>query len=221
MSTHAETDRVVFILDRAGPTRDALTRLLLEAGWRVRTCEAAEEFLRAPQAAVPTCLVLNAVLDDCCGLELQRVLADCRPHLQLVFFAASAEVAAGVRAMKAGAVDFLALPLDERELSAAVDEAIRRSGAALARDAELRMLGKSYASLSGREREVMALVTSGLLNKQAGGRLGISEITVKAHRGQVMRKMNARSFAELVNKANRLGLEAAPYRESRPFAFGG
>jgi FixJ family two-component response regulator len=157
--------------------------------------------------------VLDAALADMCGFELQARLASEWPHVAIVFVAADASSAMAVRAIKAGAVDFLTLPLDDSELLRAVDEAVAHSDGVLRRDAEMRALGNSYASMSCRERQVMALVTTGLLNKQVGGKLGISEITVKAHRGQVMRKMNARSFPDLVNKAARLKLHLKPLRE--------
>jgi FixJ family two-component response regulator len=217
MSSHAESSPVVFVLNSASATRRSLEALFRASGWRTEAYETAREFLRRPREFVPSCLVLDVVLADMCGLELQKQLAGSWPHLAIVFVAAGAETAAGVRAIKLGAVDFLTLPLEERQVLRATDEAIKRSDVALTRDAELRALGKSYASLSGREREVMALVTAGLMNKQVGDRLGISEITVKAHRGQVMRKMNARSFADLINKAAKLGPELRTSQASERF----
>ena len=209
MSSYAEIDPVVFILDSDSATREPLRTLMGASGWRMQTYTSAVDFLGSPCESRPSCLVLNAVLSDMCGLELQRLLADSRPHLAIVFIAARADVAAGVRAMKSGAVDFLSTPLADHEIVGAVNDAIERSRTWLARAAELQTLSKNYATLSCREREVMALVTSGLLNKQAGGKLGISEITVKAHRGHAMRKMDARNFADLVNKANKLRSEMA------------
>jgi len=215
MSSHAEICPVVFILNSAGATRRSLEVLLGASGWHTETYKSAREFLCRPHEFGPSCLVLDAALVDMCGLELQKRLAGSRPDMAIVFVTAGADVAAGVRAIKSGAVDFLTMPLDEAEVLHAVDEAIERSSAALARDAALRRLREDYASLSCREREVMALVTSGLLNKQVGSRLGISEITVKAHRGKVMRKMKSRSFAELVNKAGELDLHY-PQRADAP-----
>ena len=217
MSSHLETGAVVFILNSAGATRQFLEELFGASGWRTEAYNSAREFLCRPHESVPSCLVLDAVLVDMCGFELQRRLAGTRPHLPILFVAAGAQVAAGVRAMKSGAVDFLTMPLDKGEVLRAVDEAIKRSSAALRHDAELRILSKSYASLSRREREVMTLVTSGLLNKQVGDRLGISETTVKAHRGRAMTKMNARSFADLVKKAQGLNLESNLSQGSGPF----
>lgn len=217
MSSHADSSPVVFVLNSARATRRRLEALLRGAGWRTEAYETGHDFLRRPSEVVPSCLVLDAVLVDMCGLVLQAQLAGRSPHLAIVFVAADAGIGTVVRAIKTGAVDFLTLPIKEREVLRVTDEAIKRSAVVLTGEAESRTLAKNYASLTCREQEVMALVSSGLLNKQVGGILGISEITVKAHRGQVMRKMDARSFADLVNKASKLGLDLKNSEISRRF----
>ena len=161
-----------------------------------------------PRATVPCCLVLDVTLPGLNGLELQQQLAE-RTDMPIIFITGYGEVPMTVRAMKAGAVEFLTKPLKDDVLLDAIRGAIERSRAALRQESERRVLRSCYASLTPREREVMALVVSGLLNKQVGGELGISEITVKAHRGQMIRKMKADSFPDLVTMAARLGLRTA------------
>lgn len=212
MALHPEP--VVLVLHSLAAMRQSIEASLRASGWCTQAHQSASDFLRRSFGPIPACLVLDAALADMCGFELQTRLAADWPHVAIVFVAANASPAMAVRAIKSGAVDFLTLPLDDSELLRAVDEAVAHSDGVLRRNAEMRTLGQSYASMSCRERQVMALVTTGLLNKQVGGKLGISEITVKAHRGQVMRKMNARSFPDLVNKAARLKLELKPLRES-------
>jgi FixJ family two-component response regulator len=182
--------------------------LISTAGWQPETFASAQEFLARRQPTVPCCLVLDVTLPGLNGLELQRQLAD-RTDMPIIFITGHSNVPMTVQAMKAGAVEFLTKPFKADVMLEAVRGALERSRAVLHRDSELRRLRECYESLTPREREVMALVVSGLLNKQVGGELGISEITVKAHRGQVMRKMKAGSLPELVTMAARLGLQSA------------
>ena len=200
---------IVYVVDDDVSVRESLELLIKHAGWKPESCASAQEFLSRPRVAVPSCLVLDVSLPGLNGLELQQRLAD-RTDLPIIFITGYGDVPMTVRAMKAGAVEFLTKPFRDDVLLSAIRGAIDRSRAALRRDAERRALRKGYASLTPREREVMALVVSGLLNKQVGGELGISEITVKAHRGQVMRKMGAASLPDLVTMAARLGLLSAP-----------
>src|ERR671917_668720 len=198
---------IVFVVDDDISVREALELLLKEAGWQPRMFESAQGFLDHPRATGPSCLVLDVTLPDLNGLELQKQLAD-RHDMPIIFITGYGDVPMSVQAMKAGAVEFLTKPFKDDVLLGAIRNSIERSRAALGQEAALRVLLDRYASLTGREREVMTLVVSGLLNKQVGGKLGISEITVKAHRGQVMRKMKAGSLAALVNMD--AGLRLAP-----------
>jgi FixJ family two-component response regulator len=194
---------MVFVVDDDVSVRESLELLTRSVGWRVETFVSAADFLAYPRTSVPCCLVLDVSLPDLNGLELQQRLDD-RPELPIVFITGHGDIPMSVRAMKAGAIEFLTKPFKADALLDAVRGAIERSTAALSRERELKTLRESYAALSRREREVMALVVSGKLNKQVGGELGISEITVKAHRGRVMRKMNAGSVADLVKMAGKL-----------------
>jgi FixJ family two-component response regulator len=200
---------IVFVVDDDVSVRESLEVLIRCAGWRAETFTSAEEFLSRPRALGPSCLVLDVSLPDLNGLDLQkRVTAD-RIDMPIIFITAYGDVPMSVQAMKAGAAEFLTKPFGDDVLLNAIRNAIDCSQTALAHEAETRALRDCYASLSRREREVMALVVSGRLNKQVGGELDISEITVKAHRGQVMRKMKADSLADLVNMAARLRAPAA------------
>ncbi len=198
---------IVCVVDDDISVRESLEGLIGTAGWRSETFASAQEFLSRSRATVPSCLVLDVTLPGLDGLELQKRLGD-RTDLPIVFITGHGDIPMSVRAMKAGAVEFLTKPFKDDALLDAISAAIERSRAALRQDSETRALRECYASLTAREREVMALVVAGLLNKQVGGELGISEITVKAHRGKVMRKMKADSLADLVTMAARLGLRA-------------
>jgi FixJ family two-component response regulator len=201
---------IVFVVDDDISVRESLELLIRSEGWQPETFESAQEFLAHPRALVPSCLVLDVSLPGLNGLELQKRVAVERTDMPIIFITGFGDVPMTVQAMKAGAVEFLTKPFGDNVLLSAIRHALDRSHSALGREAEMQVLRDCYASLTRREREVMTLVVSGLLNKQVGGELGISEITVKAHRGQVMQKMKAASFADLVKKAARLGLAPAP-----------
>jgi FixJ family two-component response regulator len=195
---------IVFVVDSDASVRESLEQLINAAGWRAETFASAQEFLARPRSFVPSCLILDVTLPDLSGLELQERIATERTDMPIIFLTGIADVAMTVRAMKRGALEFLTKPFDAELLVIVIQQAIRRSEIALGRENQLHALRAVYGSLTQREREVMTLVVSGLPNKVVGGELGISEITVKAHRGSVMRKMKADSFANLVNMAARL-----------------
>lgn len=192
---------VIFVVDDDLSVRQALEQLIRSEGWQPETFQSAREFLTRPRPLVPSCLILDLALPDLNGLELQKIIAQERAEMPIIFVSGCGDIPTTVRAMKAGAVDFLVKPFGNDELLRAIREGLDRSRGALDHEVELGALRNCYLSLSPRERQVMALVVSGLLNKQAGAELGISEITVKAHRGQVMRKMKANSLADLVRMA--------------------
>jgi FixJ family two-component response regulator len=198
-------DPVILVLDDDVATRESLESLIRSAGWKVETYNCAYEVLSRPRELAPGCLVLEQNLQQISGLELQRLLTD-RVEMPVVFITRHPDIPSTVQAIKAGAVQVLTKPLDRELVLKAVREAISRSATALERLAESRTLTERFATLSRREREVMTLVSTGLLNKQVGAQLGISEITVKVHRGRIMQKMQARSFAQLVRLAERLQL---------------
>jgi FixJ family two-component response regulator len=200
---------VVFVVDDDVSVRESLELLILSAGWQPETFASAEEFLARSPSDVPSCLVLDLGLPDLNGLDLQQRVGH-RTEMPIVFITGCGDVPTTVKAMKAGAVEFLTKPFVDVVLLNAIAQAIERSQAVLAQDAELRVLRARHASLTPREREIMALVVSGLLNKQIAAELGISEITVKAHRGQLMRKMEADSLADLVRIAARLDIPLVP-----------
>jgi len=201
---------IVFVVDDDISMRESLELLIRSEGWKPETFASAQEFLERPRVFVPTCLILDVSLPGLNGLDLQKRVAIERIDMPIIFITGHGDVPMTVQAMKAGAVEFLTKPFGDEVLLTAIRHALERSRTALAHEAEMLSLRECYASLSPREREVMALVVSGLLNKQVGGELGISEITVKAHRGQVMQKMKADSLADLVRMAARLGLAPAP-----------
>src|SRR5467141_4030375 len=201
---------IVFVVDDDISVRESLELLIRSEGWEPETFALAQEFLARPRTVVPSCLVLDISLPGLNGLDLQKQVAAERPDMPIIFITGYGDVPKTVQAMKAGAVEFLTKPFSDDVLLSAIRQAVERSETTLGQAAEMRTLRDRYASLSGREREVMALVVAGLLNKQVGSDLGISEITVKAHRGRMMQKMKADSLADLVNMAARLGLARAP-----------
>ena len=196
---------IVFVVDDDLSVRESLALLIESAGWQPETFGSGREFLSRPRVVAPSCLVLDVVLPDLNGCDLQALLAD-RADMPIIFISGRADVATSVRAMKAGAVEFFTKPFADGAIVGAIGHAIHGSCTARADAAEKQVLRDSYGLLSPREREVMALVVSGRLNKQVGGELGISEITVKAHRGRLMRKMHAGSICDLVRMAARLSL---------------
>lgn len=206
----ASATPIVFVVDDDVSVRESLELLIRTEGWQPEAFACAQEFLDRPRAAVPNCLILDISLPDLNGLDLQKRIADERTDLPIIFITGHGDVPKTVQAMKAGAVEFLTKPFNDEVILSAIRQALERSRASLDRDAEIQALRDSYASLTHRERQVMALVVTGLLNKQVGGELGISEITVKAHRGRVMQKMKAGSLADLVRMAARLRLPPPP-----------
>lgn len=197
---------VVFVVDDDASVRRSLALLIDSAGWHPETFATAQEFLSFPRVVAPACLVLDVTLPDLDGLELQRRMAADRVCMPIIFISGHGDVPMTVRAMKAGAMEFFTKPIASNALLAAIGHAIELSSALLFEEAATRSLREAHASLTSREREVMALVVLGLLNKQIGAELAISEITVKAHRGSMMRKMKADSVAHLVTMAAKLGI---------------
>lgn len=205
----AQQQPIVFVVDDDISVRESLELLIKFAGWQPETFASAEEFLARPRTASPSCLVLDVSLPDLNGLELQKLIGADRVDMPIIFITGHGDVPMTVQAMKAGAVEFLTKPFDDEVLLSAIRHAIKRSSAVLDDQAEITALRGSYDSLTPREQEVMRLVVAGMLNKQIGLRLGISEITVKAHRGKVMQKMKSDSVADLVKTAVKLGLSPA------------
>jgi FixJ family two-component response regulator len=209
-SSSAHATPVVFVVDDDVSVRESLEAMVRSAGLIAKTFACAQDFLASPRPMVPNCLVLDVCLPDLSGLDLQHLIASEPTDMPIIFITDYGDVRTTVQAMKAGAFDFLTKPFDDQVLLDAMRHAIERSHAALSEAAEMKTIRDRYAALSQREREVMALVVTGLLNKQVGGELGICEITVKAHRRHVMQKMNARSLAELISMAWRLHPDRAP-----------
>jgi FixJ family two-component response regulator len=209
MSAALDNRPVVFVVDDDISVRESLELLIRYAGWRCETYASATEFLARPRHAVPSCLVLDVHLPDLSGLDLQQRLAPDRLDMPIIFITGYGDVPMTVKAMKAGAVEFLTKPFSDEVLLSAIQSSIDRSATALGLEAELKVVENRYEGLSRRERDVMSLVVKGYLNKQVAAALGISEITVKAHRGRVMRKMHADSLAQLVNIAAQLRLPGA------------
>lgn len=195
---------VVYVVDDDISVRESLELLIRTAGWQVEVFESAHEFLRCSKASVPSCLVLDVNLPGLNGLDLQKQVAAERADMPIIFITGHGDIPTTVRAMKAGAIEFLTKPFSDDVLLSGIEQALERSRNVLDDEAVLRALRDRYDLLSRREREVMGLVVRGLLNKQVGFELGISEITVKAHRGRVMEKMQAHSLADLVTMSARL-----------------
>jgi len=201
---------IVFVVDDDISVRESLELLIQKQGWRPKTFSSAQEFLESPRVRVPNCLLLDISLPGLNGLDLQKRIAIERVDMPIIFITGYGDVPKSVEAMKGGAAEFLTKPLNHEVLLSAIRQSLERSRLALTREAELQTLRERYASLTGRERVVMALIVSGLLNKQVGGQMDIAESTVKAHRGQVMQKMKAESLAELVRMADKLRIPEAP-----------
>ena len=197
---------IVFVVDDDVSVREPLEALLRCEGWQPETYASASEFLARPRAQTPSCLILDVSLPGLNGLDLQKRVAAERTEMPIIFITGHGDVPMTVRAMKAGAQEFLTKPFSDDVLLAAIRQALERSRIALGREMEMQGLKDRYASLTGRERQVMALVAAGKPNKLVGSELGITEITVKAHRGKVMEKMKADSIADLVKMAGKLRL---------------
>ena len=208
-SPMASAKHIVFVVDDDVWVRESLETLIQDEGWQAETFASAQDFLDRPRALVPSCLLLDISLPGLNGLELQKRIAVERTEIPIIFITGHGDVPKTVQAMKAGAVEFLTKPFNDEVLLAAIRQALERSRLSLAQEAEMQDLRERYALLTPRERDVMALVVSGLLNKQVAGELGITESTVKAHRGQVMQKMRANSVADLVKITARLHQRAA------------
>jgi len=211
MSAAAKSQQkpIVFVVDDDVSVRESLELLIKFAGWQPETFASGEEFLSRARTSTPSCLVLDVSLPEINGLELQKLIGSDRTDMPIIFITGHGDVPTTVQAMKAGAVEFLTKPFDDEVLLTAIRHAIKRSAAVLDDQAEITALRSNYESLTPRERDVMRFVVVGMLNKQIGLKLGISEITVKAHRGKMMQKMKAESLADLVRTAVRLGLAPA------------
>jgi FixJ family two-component response regulator len=208
---------IVFVVEDDVSVREALELRIRLAGWRPQTFASAEDFLACPRVRAPSCLILDVRLPQLSGLDLQELIAD-RSEMPVIMITGHGDVPTAVRAMKAGAVEFLSKPFSEEVMVETIRSAIERSQGALSREAAMEALRQRYASLNRRERDVFGLVVLGRLNKQIGGELNLSEITVKAYRGKLMRKMKARSLADLVAMSAQLGLIPSSDDGSGPMA---
>jgi FixJ family two-component response regulator len=206
---------IVFVVDDDASARESLASLIRSAGWHPKLLSSAQQFLVLPRIHAPCCLLLDVDLPDLSGLDLQQRVSD-RTDMPIIFIADRSDVSTTVKAMKAGAVEFLMKPFRNDVIRNAMRDALERSRVALRHEAEMSVLREHHAALTRREREVMELVLSGLLNKQIAAKLGITEITVKVHRGTMMRKMGADSLLDLVRIATRLRLMPVTQEESRP-----
>jgi FixJ family two-component response regulator len=207
-----ESESIVFVVDDDAAVRDSVQRLITSVGLRVLTYGSTREFLNGKRPEAPACLVLDVRLPDASGLELQRELAEANVHIPIIFITGHADVPMSVRAMKAGAVEFLTKPFRGQELLDAIQDALAKDRVAWAQRAQMAELRARYDSLTPREKEVLKLVASGLLNKQIGAELGTSELTVKTQRGRVMEKMGAESLADLVKMSEKLSSSSTTYK---------
>ena len=208
-ASKSQPQAIVFVVDDDVSVRESVELLIKFAGWQPETFASAKDFLARPRISTPCCLVLDVSLPDLNGLELQKLIASERTDMPIIFITGHGDVPMTVQAMKAGAVEFLTKPFDDEVLLSAIRHALKRSATVLDDQAEMTATRNTYESLTPREQDVMRLVVAGMLNKQIGLTLGISEITVKAHRGKVMQKMKADSVADLVKTAVKLGLAPA------------
>jgi FixJ family two-component response regulator len=205
----SDTGTLVYVVDDDVSAREGVARLICSAGLTAKTFASGEEFLAAARSKVPGCLILDVNLPGLNGLDLQQEIAESDAEIPIIFLTGYGDIPMTVHAVKAGAANFLTKPVDDEELLQAVRQALERSRLALAHETQMQLLRDHYKSLTPREIQVMALVVSGLLNKQVAGELGIAEKTVKAHRGQVMQKMKANSLADLVKMAGKLHVTAS------------